>query len=133
MKPSRFSKIFVLCLLPVCALVLNSCVAPILAAGAAGAGAVAYLRGSLSSHVEGSLDECIRATRSGLSQMGCFKVREESDPDGAKFSYRDSTDTKITVFLERKPANFIRMTIRVGRMGDETRSLKILNAIQEEL
>jgi hypothetical protein len=111
----------------------TGCVVPFLAAGAAGAGAYAYLRGSIESHVDGSLEETANATRNTLNRMGCRKIKESSDSERSRFKYQDAFDTTITVRLQKTNGPYTRISIRVGTTGDEERSLKILQQIHENL
>ena len=110
---------------------LSGCVA-IVAAGA-GAGAYAYLKGSLDSHLDASLEACLPAVRNAMSGMGLIKIKEVSDTRSAKFTYRDALDNRIIVTLTEKQKHLTAVSIRVGHVGDENRSLEILNRINDEL
>ena len=112
--------------------ILNtSCVA--VAAVGAGAGAYAYLRGSLDSHLSADFDQCLAAVRKEVPRMGYVKVRELSDQSSAKFIFRDTFDTKISIHLSQRSGGMTEITIRVGQLGDEDRSIQILNQINREL
>ena len=110
---------------------LSGCVA-IVAAGA-GAGAYAYLRGSLDSHLNASFEDSLPAVRNAMSGMGLIKIKEVSDIRSAKFTYRDALDNRIVVILTEKQKNLTAVSIRVGHVGDENRSIEILNRINDEL
>jgi len=112
-------------------LINTGCVA--IAAVGAGAGAVAYLRGSLNSHLSANMDRCLSAVRNAVPRMGLVKVKEISDPSKAKFTFRDSLDTKITLTLSQRSHGVTEINIRVGQLGDESRSIQILNLINQEL
>jgi hypothetical protein len=110
---------------------LSGCIA-IVAAGA-GAGAYAYIRGGLDSHLSESIEVCIPAVRSAMSQMDFVKIKETSDIKSAKFIYRDALDTRLVVTLHQKQDSLTAISIRVGRVGDESRSIQILNSINNQL
>ena len=109
----------------------TGCIA--VAAVGAGAGAFAYLRGTLDSHLAANLSECLPAIRKGVPRLGLIKVKEISDQEKAKFTFRDSLDTKITVNLHQRSHGVTEVTIRVGQLGNESRSIQILNSITREL
>ena len=123
------------CLVSVVALLslplLQGCVA-IVAAGA-GAGAYAYLKGSLESHLNASLESSLPAVRQAMDDMNYVKIKEVSDMTSARFIYRDSLDNRVTVELDEKQSSLTEIMIRVGTVGNEDRSIEILNAINSNL
>ena len=110
---------------------LTGCVA--IVAASAGAGAYAYLKGSLDSHLNASLEDSMPAVRNAMGSMNLTKIKEVSDTRSAKFTYRDALDTRVIIVLEQKQNNLTAISIRVGHVGDENRSLQILNSINDEL
>ena len=112
-------------------IVNTGCIA--VAAVGAGAGAYAYLRGSLDSHLTADFDMCLAAVRKGVPRLGLVKVKEISDRSTAKFTFRDSFDTKISIHMSERSGGVTEITIRVGQLGDEGRSIQILNQINREL
>lgn len=110
---------------------LSGCVA--IVAASAGAGAYAYMKGALDSHLNNSLEGCMPAVRNAMTSMDLIKIKEVSDTRSAKFTYRDALDTRIVIVLEQKQDNLTAISIRVGHVGDENRSLLILNRINDEL
>lgn len=109
----------------------SGCIA-IVAAGA-GAGAYAYLKGGLDSHLSASIETSIPAARRAMTHMGLVKVKEISDIKSAKLVYRDSLGIKISIHLTQKQSNLTEVSIRVGHVGDENRSIQILNNIKNQL
>lgn len=112
-------------------IVNTGCIA--VAAVGAGAGAYAYLRGSLDSHLTADFEKCLEAVRNGVPRLGLVKIKEISDQNAAKFTFRDSFDTKISIHMSERSGGVTEITIRVGQLGDEDRSIQILNQINREL
>lgn len=110
---------------------LSGCVA-IVAAGA-GAGAYAYFKGGLESHISAPVETAIPAVRRAANQLALIKIKEVSDSTSAEFTFRDSLDIRISIELVQKQKNLTQVEIRVGRVGDENRSLQILNTINSQL
>jgi hypothetical protein len=126
-KIRRFALIGLVAILPV----FSGCVA-IVAAGA-GAGAYAYLKGSMESHLNASLESSMVAVRSTMKKQNLIKVKETSDIRSARFVYRDTADTRISIALDQKQPTLTEIKVRVGAVGDETRSLEILKNINAQL
>lgn len=104
----------------------------VVAAGA-GAGAYAFVRGGLESHLNAPMVDCIEAVKETMLQMGYVRVRESSDALTSRFIYRDSSDRKIEIKLDAKPRDLIAIRIRTGLIGDREHSLLILNTIHTNL
>ena len=109
----------------------TGCVA--VAAVGAGAGAYAVMRGSLDSHVQAGFEETLIAVRTALPRTGLVKVKELSDQHSAKLTFRDAVDTRITLQLTEQTRDLTEVRIRVGAMGNESRSIQILQAIHRSL
>lgn len=110
---------------------ISGCIA--VAAVGAGAGAVAYLKGTLDSHLNASLETSLPVVRDAMKGMGYVKTKEISDTRTAKIIYRDSLDQKIIITLNQKTSNLTAISVRVGHVGDENRSIEILEEIQDLL
>ncbi|MCG8525435.1 MAG: DUF3568 domain-containing protein [Opitutales bacterium] len=119
--------ILVISLLPL----LSGCVA--IVAASAGAGAYAYLKGNLDSHIAASVNEAIPAIQEAASEMNLIKIKEVSDQTSARFVFRDSLDIKTTITLKQKQSNLTSISIRVGNIGDEAQSISLLNRINNKL
>lgn len=104
----------------------------VVAAGA-GAGAYAFVRGGLESHLNAPMVDCIEAVKETMLQMGYVRVSESSDALTSRFIYRDSSDRKIEIKLDAKPRDLIAIRIRTGLIGDREHSLLILNTIHTNL
>lgn len=102
------------------------------AAGAAGGG-VAYAMGSLSDTVRGDVGQVAAATRQALTELG-FRIRsDQSDAFEAVFNARTARDQPVTVTIQSVSATTSKVSIRFGRIGNQERSLQVLDAIRERL
>jgi len=100
------------------------------AAGAAGAGTVAYIRGELDASVAGNIDTMDRATNTALQQLQFAKINEGKSTVDAEITARTGQDKKIVVKLDRTADNLTRVRIRVGTFGDEALSRMLLDKIK---
>lgn len=105
----------------------------VVAAGAAGAGAVAYVRGELESSVPHDLDTTYAAARNALADMKFSVIEDKKSMLDAEFVSRTALDKKVTIKLERITDAMTKIHIRVGLVGDQQLSLTILDKINAEL
>lgn len=110
---------------------LSGCLA--VAAGAAGAGTVAYIRGELDAPISRSLDDVDRAANRAADQLHFAKINEGSDALSRVITLRTAEDKKIEVRLSRTTDTLTRVRIRVGVFGDEALSRLLLDKIQANL
>lgn len=134
MKASRTSRLTLLLVLlvggPALALT-TGCLA--VAAGAGAAGAVAYVRGELTTTLEASLDHTVKATNDAVQQLQFAKISESKDALQAYITVRNAADKKIKFSIERTSDKLTKLTIRVGVFGDEAQSMTILDKIKANL
>lgn len=129
MKSSRmFSNLLLATVLSAMAFFYNGCV--VVAAGAAGAGAVAYIRGELQATPAQTLETTERATNQALTQLELIKISEKKDAFVALFVARTADDKKVEIKLTKLSPDTTKVQIRVGLFGDEARSLAILEKIK---
>lgn len=124
---TRGSLILTLALLPF----LTGCVVAV--AGAAGAGAIAYVRGELQSSVDQSYAKVVEATRAALKDLEYAKISEKKDAIDAELIYRTALDKKVTIKLNRVTEKTTKVKIRIDLLGDEALSLSILEKIKANL
>jgi hypothetical protein len=105
----------------------------VVAAGAAGAGAVAYIRGELETTLEGSLDSVHRASGRAISQLEFVKISDRKDALSANLVARTAQDKKIDIVLTKTGDNLTKVQIRVGVFGDEELSRALLDKIKGNL
>jgi hypothetical protein len=103
------------------------------AAGAAGAGTVAYLRGELSSTLDAPYENAVRAANRGLQELEFAKISENKDALTAILISRTADDKKVEVKVTKVTESTTRVQIRVGIFGDEALSLTVLDRIKEQL
>lgn len=111
---------------------LNSgCIA--VAAGAAGAGAVAYIRGELDATVGNSYEAVVRASGQAIEQLQFATIGTRRDALSAKLTARTAQDKKIEIEVTKIGNDLTRIQIRVGVFGDERVSMTILDKIKANL
>lgn len=102
----------------------------VVAAGAAGAGAVAYVRGELESTLSGSYEAVERASNRALEQLQLVKINEKKDAFVAVITARTADDKKVVITVTKLATETTKVQIRVGVFGDEAKSLAILDKIK---
>ncbi len=105
----------------------------VLAAGAAGAAGVAYLKGGLQANLDASLKNSISATKDAGKTLELNRISETSDAISGEVLFRDSKDRKVTVTLTKITRKITSIEIRVGTFGDENVSRMFLTEIEKEL
>lgn len=103
------------------------------AAGAAGAGTVAYIRGELNTSLSSSLDAVDRAANRAAEQLRFAKINESADALARVITLRTAEDKKIEVRLTRTTDTLTQVRIRVGVFGDEAISRVLLDKINANL
>ncbi len=110
---------------------LAGCVAVV--AGAAGAGAVAWVEGRLDAVLDASFDKAASAADRAIAQLQFVKINENKDALSATLIARTAEDKKITIKVIREGNATTKVQIRVGVFGDEAQSLAILDKIKANL
>jgi hypothetical protein len=130
MKPWRRGGRLVLGLLLAC--LCSGCVA--LAVGAAGgiAGAV-YVMGKLQEELNHPIATVHDATLQGLRDLDLPISEDKADKLAAHVESKLADGTHVWVDLDSVADSRTKLTIRVGVVGDESRSRKILDAIKRHL
>lgn len=105
-----------------------------LGAGAAGgvAGA-AYVRGKLQTEVEASVPRAKQAAIGSLQELGLPIGEQKGDQLSAQVKSKTADDKTIWIDIESVSESRSKISIRVGLMGDESRSRRILDGIQQRL
>lgn len=110
---------------------LTGCV--VVAAGAAGAGAVAYVRGEMTTTIDRDLDAVFRASQQALTKLEFAKVNDHKTGVDAELLARTALDKKVQIELKQVTPTLTKVEIRVGLVGDQDLSLTILETIKAEL
>ncbi|MFG0329144.1 MAG: DUF3568 family protein [Phycisphaerales bacterium] len=103
-------------------------------AGAAlGAGAVAYSRGDLTAVKTSSVEEVHDATLEALDELQYEVVESSMDLYYAEIHAETASGKDVKIEIERREDNLTEIDIRVGTLGDETTSRRILKHINDHL
>ena len=94
---TRLSLIITLGLLPF----LTGCAVAV-AGAAAGAGAIAYVRGELESTLDQDYNKTVEACRIALKNLEVTKISEKKDALDAELVYRTALDKKVTIKLNQQ-------------------------------
>jgi hypothetical protein len=105
----------------------------VVAAGAAGAGAVAWVRGELDASLSHPLDAVDQAANRAGEQLKFAKISESADALSRIITLRTAEDKRIEIRLTRTTDTVTRVRIRVGTFGDEAVSRLLLDKIQANL
>ena len=105
----------------------------IVAAGAAGAGTVAYIRGGHEASLEGRYDSVVAAANEAVADLQFARISENKDALTALIVARTADDKKIDITVTKVSANLSRVEIRVGVFGDEFVSVSIPDRIKANL
>lgn len=110
---------------------LTGCV--VVAAGAVGAGAVAYVRGELESSLEADLDTAYSAAQRALARLEFARIDQRKSGLDAQLVHRTALDKRIEIKLKKVTDRLTKIEIRVGLVGDQELSLTLLEKIRAEL
>ena len=114
------------------ALVLQTgCLA--VAAGAAGAGTVAYVRGELAATIDQNFEKSVRAAGRAIEDLKFARISDKQDALVAVLVARTAEDKKIEIRVSSVSAAQAKVQIRVGVFGDEALSQRILEKIRANL
>jgi hypothetical protein len=105
----------------------------VVAAGAAGAGAVAYVRGEMQASVEQNLEETYLAAQRALKDLEFARIEEKKSGVDAELVSRTALDKRVQIKLKKVTDGLTKVHIRVGVIGDQELSLTILEKIKMEL
>ncbi|MBI2195197.1 MAG: DUF3568 family protein [Planctomycetes bacterium] len=110
----------------------SGCAALVIGA-AAGAGGTVYVKGKLEEVLNHSVTQVHEATQKGLQDLGLPLVKDHADKMSAemKSGFSDGKDVWIEIaWISEKSC---KIKIRVGYMGDQGRSVQILDAVKKKL
>jgi hypothetical protein len=125
---TRLSLFIALGLLPL----ISGCAVAV-AGAAAGAGAIAYVRGELQSTLDQNYNRTVEASRAALTELEFTKISEKKDAIDAELIYRTALDKKVTVKLSKVTDKATKVKIRIDLLGDEALSMIILEKIKANL
>lgn len=134
MRPIRFARpVFAALVLSASLAATPGCfLVAVGAAGAAGAGTVAYVRGELDASLGKQYDAVVNAADAAVGQLQLAKVRESRDFYTSVIEARTADDKKVEIRVTKEADNLTRVRIRIGLFGDEGKSRGILEKIQAD-
>jgi hypothetical protein len=103
------------------------------AAGAAGAGTVAYVRGELDATLSANLVKTESAANAAIEQLKFAKISEKQDALVAIIVARTAEDKKVEIKISSASDTSVKVAIRVGLFGDEALSIRVLERIKANL
>lgn len=110
---------------------ISGCV--VVAAGAVGAGAVAYVRGELNSSLEADLTSSYQAAQRALAKLEFARIEERQSGVDARLIHRTALDKRVEIKLQKTTDRLTKVQIRVGIVGDQELSMTLLEKIRAEL
>lgn|SRR3989338_145542 len=119
-------------MLLVAVLTASGCV-PFLIGAAAGVGGVAWVKGSLEQNFDKTVDQLHRASLAGLRDIKCAVRNDQIRKHLAKIDFEFDDGQKGAINIKALTERSAELKIRIGVLGDETKSHIILNAILKHL
>jgi hypothetical protein len=110
----------------------SGCFALLLGA-AAGAGAAVYVKGDLEKNVEADIKKAHNAVLAGLKKNGIFVISDTLNVHDATTLGEYDDGTKVNVQVKSLTEKSSKIKVRVGVIGDEAKSVEIMNAIERKL
>lgn len=129
--PSRLAAILAAGALLTTLALSSGCIAVL--AGAGAGATVAYVRGDLDTTLDASFFESVRAGQKALAGLKYAKISENQDALQATLIYRNASDQKIELYLQKATDSSTKLKIRVGTFGEESLQQEILTRIKSDL
>lgn len=126
----RKGQVFLILVLAGMAILVQGCA---VAWVGAGAGTVAYFRGDLEAVESKNIDTVLEATEKAVEELELKVSKKTKDKMSAEIVARDAGDKKITIKLSAAAEESTKLSIRVGWVGDETKSRLVYQKIREKL
>jgi endo-beta-N-acetylglucosaminidase D len=123
-------RVILILLLTSTAALIQGCV--VFAAGA-GAGTAAYMMGDLEAVESKDIHSVYAATEKAAEQLELKLIQKSKDAMTGIVVLRDAQDKKITIKLKTIGEGATKISIRVGILGDESKSRFVYQKIQENL
>lgn len=120
-------------ILLIIALITTAGCVPLLIGAAAGAGGVAWVKGSLEQNFDKTVDRIHRAGLAGVRDIKGTVRKDQIRKHLAKIEFEFDDGQKGTIHIKAVTERSAKLKIRVGILGDETKSHIVLNAILKHL
>ena len=111
---------------------LSGCI-PLLIGAAAGAGGIAYIKGTLEQNLDNSVEKVHKSSLAALKSLKITVNKEELGLHDSKIQAQYSDETKVNIDVVALTEQSSTIKIRVGIFGDQEKSELILNAIRKKL
>lgn len=106
---------------------------PLIIGAAAGVGGYAWVKGTLTKQFDTTAVQLYQATLKGLNELDLSVQDDEHDRLSAKIVSEFSNGKSIKININALTERVARIKIRVGILGDKSKSEMILNSIQAYL
>lgn len=93
----------------------------------------AYVLGALEADLDDPLDDVYRATVAAAAKLQLAVTDQAKDAFGAHVEIKEAQGGDIKIALLAKGPDVTHVAVRVGIVGDETKSRRIMKAIQDNL
>ena len=107
--------------------------AALLLGGAAGAGSVVYVKGQLKEDMTAPVPAVHKASISTLKDLNLPIIEDSYDKLSAKIKSQFANGDSVWIEIESVTAEYSKLTIRVGILGDQHKSRQILDGIHRHL
>lgn len=121
-----------ICLLLLCVILLQGCVAAVVGAGA-GAGAVAYIKGELQTTYAAPLSKTWDAAMSALKELEITVVTTQMDATRGTIEASRADGSRVKIDMKATGIDTTSVSIRVGILGDQAASRTINDKIAANL
>jgi hypothetical protein len=112
----------------------SGCAVVLFGAGAgAGVAGATYVMGKLEDEIDAPLSKVRRASVAALKSLDLPVDKDRADKMAAELESETADEKKIWISITALTPSRSKIVIRVGIMGDETRSRRILEAIHAHL
>jgi hypothetical protein len=112
------------------AVLINGCAVALVGAGA---GTVAYIKGSLEAVLEDDVDAVYEASIKALDQLEIAPSEKQKDALAARIVATNAQYRKITIKLKAAENDLTKISIKIGFFGDRSQSQAIYDKIKENL
>ncbi len=103
------------------------------AAGATGAGIVAYVDGKLEDTLGNNYDTVVAATAKAITQLEFAQPEERKDGLSDTFITHNAKGDRVEITVSNVGENATKVSIRVNTFGDQQMSMSILDKIKANL
>jgi hypothetical protein len=111
---------------------LTGCAA-VVGGGAGAGGTYTYLQGELKRTMEADYDRVWEATNKAVKDMELYVEETKKSSVSAQLKGYLASGDRFVIKLESQEPEFVHVRIRIGTLGDQDRSERIMNEIQKNL